>query len=169
MHLDKNQTKKFLSWLADCGAEILEPMSEWEIARVRANGNTHVAYTNSKGRQTWPKPLRNMLTKKSENIWPKLGNPQQRVSGNKKALIDKLGKRDGFECWYCAHPLAPPNRDQVDGEMFATVEEICPRQIGGPTHIGNQVLACNDCNQLAGNKSVSEKVSIREEKRHDHI
>ncbi len=43
-----------------------------------------------------------------------------------------------------------------------TIEHLVAKAFGGPDHISNLVLACDDCNQAVGTLSVSEKVAIRE-------
>ena len=54
MHLDIPEIEKFARWLANCGAEIIAPTSEWELLRVKAKGETLVGYTNGNGKQTRP-------------------------------------------------------------------------------------------------------------------
>jgi hypothetical protein len=156
MHLNANEIEKFSRWLKSCGAEILAHTSEWEIIRAKVKGETVVAYRNGAGKQTWPPPLMEFYKLRGCGHQPQLANPVKQLRGNRKGLINELASRDGWCCWYCASPL--------DADT-ATVEEICPRQIGGPVHIGNQCLACADCNREAGNMTVVAKVVMRERKR----
>ena len=153
MQLDEAKIIKFAKWLASCGAEIIAPTSEWELLRVKAKGETLVGYKNSAGKQTWPKPLIEYNKLRSCGHQPQLGNPVKQLRGNRRARIHELARRDGWVCWYCALDVT---------EDTATVEEICSRQIGGPVHVGNQCLACPDCNRKAGNMTVVEKVRLRE-------
>lgn len=153
MRLETGDIEKFSRWLASCGAEVIAKTSEWEILRIKAKGETLVAYTSSAGKQSWPPGLANLYKLRSRGHQPQLGNPIKQLRGNRKARIHELAGRDGWSCWYCAAGV---------DEDTATVEEICPRQIGGPVHVGNQCLACSDCNRAAGNMTVVQKVALRE-------
>jgi hypothetical protein len=151
MRLSSEQVEQFAKWLVSCGAEVVAPTSDWEIIRVIAKGETAVAYRNKRGDQSWPGMLADAWAARKSGFQPQLGNPQKALRGNKKARLYELADRDGWGCWYCSREL---------DELTATIEEICPRQIGGPIHIGNQCLACPECNQKAANKSVVEKVRM---------
>lgn len=165
MYLAEKEITKFADWLRNCGAEVIAPTNEWELLRIVAKNQTLVAYRNSRGEQTWPKALVTFWEQKKKGIAPQLGNPQNHLRGNRLARIKKLADRDDWQCWFCGRPLCPPDRPPKEGETAATIEELCPRQVGGPTHIKNQTLACRDCNVLAGNLSVVEKVALREKLR----
>ncbi len=165
MHLQNKEIEAFSNWLTKCGAELLSHTNEWEIIRIKAEGETLVSYKNAKGRQKWPPSLVKYHKCFSRGKSLKLASPITQYKGNKKARLKLLGDRDGWSCWYCDTPLWPVDRIKVEGEVSATIEEVCPRQIGGPTHIGNQVLACAACNSEAGNMSVAAKVVLREVKR----
>lgn len=165
MHLEDRDILKFADWLQSCGAEILAPTSEWEILRVKARDRTLIAYKNRRGDQSWPQPLITFWKTRNKGGHPKLGAPKKQLRGNRRARVMELAKRDGWNCWYCGTELSPPDRPADDGGTPATIEEICPRQIGGPAHIGNQTLTCRKCNQMAGNMSVVEKVALRDELR----
>lgn len=156
MHLTQPEIEQYARWLSSCGAEIIATISEWEVLRVKTRGETLVGYKDKTGRQTWPQPLVDLYRLRSCGHQPRLGNPVKQLRGNRKARIHELAKRDGWECWYCLGAL---------NENTATVEEICSRQIGGPVHVGNQCLACPECNRAAGNLSVVEKVAKREDRR----
>lgn len=160
MRLDDAAISVFSKWLVSCGAEILRPTSEWEVLRVRAKGETIVAYRNAAGRQTWPKALSELYKLRSCGHQPQLGNPVKLLRGNRRGRVHELGERSGWTCWYCETELT---------EDSATVEEICPRQIGGPVHVGNQCLACAGCNRMASNLSVVDKVAFRDAKRRQFL
>lgn len=163
MHLGHQDIEKFAGWLKSCGAEVLAPTNEWELLRVNAKSQTLVAYRNKRGDQTWPGTLVNYWKQSKSGDYLKLGTPTQQLRGNRLSRVLELAKRDGWNCWYCGIELSQPDRPADNGETPATIEELCPRQIGGPTHIGNQTLACRQCNQTAGSMSVVEKVALREE------
>lgn len=163
MHLRAQEIEQFAGWLKSCGAEVLATTNEWELLRVNAKSQTLVAYKNKKGDQSWPAPLVTYWNKRKSGDYLKLGTPTQQIRGNRLARVRELAKRDGWRCWYCDTELSPPDLPADNGETSVTIEEICPRQIGGPTHIGNQALACRKCNQMAGSMSVVEKVALREE------
>ena len=62
-----------------------------------------------------------------------------------------LLKRDGTECWYCAHELG----DDM------TIEHLINRCDGGSNHTDNLVLAHMRCNKLADNKTLRQKTALR--------
>lgn len=156
MRLEQGDIAKFAKWLTSCGAEVIATTSEWELLRVKMKGDTHVAYRDKRGVQSWPDALSKVYKLRSCGHQPQLANPVKQLRGNRKARINELARRDGWGCWYCRAEL---------NEDTATVEEICARQIGGPVHVGNQCLACPDCNRSAGNLSVVEKVAFRDARR----
>ena len=146
--------EKFEDWLVSNGAILLPRTNEWEVVRVRTNAGVLVAYRNKFGNQTWPKELsrlkRAFLAKQTiASISP---NHKRRTK--QRFQIAAISKRDGQACWFCGKPL--PNVDDI------TIEHLVAKAFGGPDHISNLVLACDDCNQAVGTLSVSEKVAIRE-------
>ena len=167
MRLTPGAISGFGAWLTKCGAEILPPVGEWEIFRAIVNGVTLSAYARKTGFQNWPTPLQLLYTQyrlgQQQNLGP-VAKPAKAMSANRRGRIVKIAERDGWACWYCAHPLQPLGYAYAEGRRAATLEEVCPRQIGGPTHIGNQVLACDQCNREAGNFSVAAKVKMRDVK-----
>jgi hypothetical protein len=166
MRLTPEQRAAFGRWLLNCGAEVLPPVGEWEIFRVIANGTTYSAYARKSGFQSWPIPLQLLYTQHREGAKvPKLGSPVKPMSSNRRGRIVQIAARDGWRCWYCQQQLQPLGYAEIPGAQAATLEEVCPRQIGGPTHIGNQVVACQPCNTQAANLSVAEKVRMRDRKR----
>lgn len=74
-----------------------------------------------------------------------------RAERHRVALI----KRDGMACWYCGAAL---------GED-ATIEHLIARSRGGVNHLDNYALAHRRCNQVAADKSLVEKIAIRERMR----
>lgn len=78
-------------------------------------------------------------------------------AGKKRlAIVEALVARDGPRCWYCIGELT--------GES-TTLEHLCPKAHGGPEHLSNLVLACKPCNLDARDRSIAEKVKLREKKR----
>ena len=67
-------------------------------------------------------------------------------------------RRDGDCCWYCGNSFGA-------GEFKMTCEHLVPLIHKGPDNLSNLVLAHEKCNQLAGNLSVAEKVTMRERMR----
>lgn len=167
MRLTAAQIASFSHWLTKCGAEVLPPVGQWEVMRVVVNGTTLSAYARKTGFQTWPIPLQLLYTQSRSGQSPQLGTvagPQRAMTANRRSRIVRVAERDGWCCWYCDIGLQPLGFAPVEGRVPATLEEVCPRQIGGPTHIGNQVIACSPCNNAAANLSVAEKVKMRDRK-----
>lgn len=168
MRLNEKELLAFAEWLVRCGAEVVEPVSEYEFFRVIARGHTLCAYRRANGYQNWPEPLEALYSLyRGGKDHPRLGHaaPVKGMTGNRRARVLQLAKRDGWLCFYCNCELQPLNESERPGAKMPTVEELCARQIGGPKHIGNQALACYDCNNAAANASVVEKVLMRERMR----
>ena len=135
---------------------------------MRAVGQTVVAYQNKEGGQVWAGLLEALLkdwkTGNGANLSRYLKSTKQ-MGGDKGARIRALVERDGSFCWYCAREFLDALNIELPLEDRLTIEEVCPRQVGGPVHIKNQVLACHRCNHEAGSLSVAEKVVLRDRKR----
>ena len=43
-----------------------------------------------------------------------------------------------------------------------TLEHVLPKSKGGPDHIANLVLACGPCNELMANRTIHEKMTLRD-------
>lgn len=99
--------------------------------------------------------------------------PQQR-------LTLRLGKRDGWRCFYCGYALASPEvtRESIisyedeemgrcyyavlpDGVKAPTVDHKIPSSKGGTNDLLNLVLACNDCNTQKNNRHTAEEFLAR--------
>ena len=136
----------FIQWLKDRGADVLAPMSQWEVIRFVANGETSVIYQRKDGRLTW--------TGQGGAAWGAFKGRRQWMPGKRvkrkgrKQHIEALVARDGQTCWYCGFLL--------EWEEM-TVEHMVSLSSGGPNHLDNLVIACEPCNQEAHTKSVSEK------------
>ncbi len=148
-----------------CGAEILDP-GPGEIVRATVKGVTLIATRNG-SLQIWPQPLQQLYAFfLDKGLHPKLAaapvSEAPPETEARRSRVRTLARRDGWHCWYCNHELRPGWHKVPRRARVATVEEICPRQIGGPRHIGNQVLSCGPCNEAAANLPVVLKVMMRE-------
>lgn len=164
MRLLKHHRDEFADWLTSCGAEVLEPVEPGEIFRVVVKGKSLIAKQIGSV-QSWPAPLQKLYSlHRGRKIYPALAEAgkTRRMTSTRKARVMRLGNRDGWECWFCGVGLQALDQPINPRLTQASIEEICPRQIGGPTHISNQVLACLSCNQIADNLPVVEKVAMRD-------
>lgn len=148
----------FVHWLDKCGAEVLPTTNEWELLRVKTCDGLFVAYRNKRGKETWANELLELRAAFMAGHQRSL-SPSRRERVRLRPRIEKLAKRDGLECWFCAGGFENEDSDAI------TIEHLCSRVHGGPNHISNLVLACEPCNQEADNLSVAEKVRLRDQKR----
>lgn len=146
----KTDLKDMEDWLRLQGAEVLSPTNPYEVVRFRARGGVHIVYQNGAGvikasGFAWECV---QAFKKKHGVW--MGSTQKTRSSfaKKKAA---LRNRDGDICFYCLLPMQ---------EEEMTVEHLIPRQIGGPDHIDNLVLAHEKCNMAAGKKPLKEKIEV---------
>ena len=146
--------KKFGDWLVSNGGVLLATTSPWEVIRVKTNSGVLIAYRDKFGRQTWTGKLLRLRDAFLDGQPIKSISPNLKPRKNQRYQIAAISKRDGQSCWFCGKPL--PNVDDI------TIEHLVAKAYGGPDHISNLVLACDDCNQAVGTLSVSEKVAIRE-------
>lgn len=148
----------FKRWLTENGAIIDAATNPYELLRVRTCEGVFVAYTNAKGRETWPDGL--IAIKASFEAGQAMPlSPDLKSRVRLRHLIETLASRDGLECWFCERGfLSTDSRE-------ATIEHLCPKAHGGPDHLSNLVLACGPCNRAAGNQSVADKVRMRERMR----
>lgn len=156
MILDRPKIERALPkikvWLTSRGAEVLEPMSEWEMLRFRSRDGIGIIYKRSKSNDlSFTGGAAEVMEAFFSNKYWSAG-----VSTTGKAKKGKyfaeLLKRDGTKCFYCLLELG----DDM------TREHLVPVLCGGPHHIANLVLAHEQCNQRAGHMSVMEKVRIRD-------
>ena len=159
-----NDTKiqNFRNWLRANGAEILTTTNEYEVARWKANGATHVLYSSGKANApdalvAWRcfvdgKKWRNTAQKKGGILKDGGMGLVGRQREKKSVLIRTLIARDGDGCFYCKLEL---------GEDI-TFEHMLSKTHGGGWHVENLVLAHTRCNQSASHLSVMEKVRLRE-------
>lgn len=150
----ETRINKFKRWLHANGAEILEPTNEYEAIRFVCKHGTGVLYLNKKGKMSFSHPFVEQALNahlKNNSTWDGKGERvTARNHGSQKAA---LFKRDGCRCFYC-------QREFSINEL--TQEHLLSAVHGGPNRIENKVLACQPCNQKAGNKSLIEKIRMRE-------
>lgn len=140
----------------DRGALVLPLTSQYEVLRVKTCYGTGIVYRNGAGKETWPEDLSRIRASYLKGVAIAL-SPSAKSRAKRGPQIVRLRNRDGDNCWYCD--------TEFETEDCTTIEHLCPKAHGGPNHISNLVLACESCNLEAGNKSVSEKVTLRERKR----
>lgn len=156
--LTKKQMTEFTAWLTKSGAVIMDPTSEWEIVRVSTCFGILVAYTNTKGKESWPSGLLSIYKSYSAGK-PLALSPNRKSNVKLRHTIGDLAARDGLCCWFCELKF-----NNVDDTRI-TIEHLVAKSHGGPNHHSNLALACEQCNIEVGNLSVSEKVAIRDAKR----
>lgn len=153
------EVEAFTNWVTTNGGEVMAPLNEWEVWRIRAQGKTFICYRDKTGRFSYPKAVEFALI--NEAFQRRVPLPLSRSVKHRpssKARKDAIIARDGNECWYCETSF------EETGSR-STIDEVCSRQAGGPRHLANQVLACESCNLEAGNLDVAAKVKLRERKR----
>lgn len=155
--MKKARLKQFIKWLELNGAVVEPTATEWEVLRCRTRDGLQVVYRNKHGGETWPVPLRKALNKfdDGKNI-PMAPDPRRRR--NARAKLQRIAQRDGMSCFFCGKEF------EVLDDPDLTVEHLVPHSHRGPDHISNLAMACQECNGLAGNLSVVEKVRLRDER-----
>jgi 5-methylcytosine-specific restriction endonuclease McrA len=152
MWADRLDRDGFVVWLRENGAEIMEPTSEYEIARWRTRKGVSVVYKN---RHNVISAYSGMEAEKALDCFlhKKPWRACKAVKYNgRNSTKRQLLLRDGENCFYCNKPL---------GEDM-TLEHLVPRTAKGPHHMANLVLAHEACNREATTLSVAEKVRLRE-------
>lgn len=156
----KDEIGRFADFIKAGGGELLQPTNEWELIRFRGDKGISIIYTNKIGSRTY--------TGQAQAAWlafkdgrmmrftpaPKVDRVRRE---RRRVLVRTLIERDGNNCFYCDCEFA--------AEKWPTREHLVPLTSGGPDHLSNQFLACNDCNQEAGHLSAPEKIRLRERKR----
>lgn len=77
--------------------------------------------------------------------------------------VDRLRLRDGGRCWLCDEPLdfkAKPNSPKSP-----TIEHLLSQSMGGPDRLDNLVLCHPRCNRILANRSIAQKVRLRDRRR----
>lgn len=93
------------------------------------------------------------------------GSANRRLK-EKRSKRERLAEAQAWRCAYCGVRMRIPD-DPVPGELAhlrpfprtfvqalhlleATIDEVIPRALGGPTSWENQVAACRACNEIKG-------------------
>lgn len=156
----------FETWLTECGAEVLDTGSEWEVLRVRTSTGTHVVYSNRAGKQRWPAGLLAIVSDYNAGRTPALAATRKGKARSKtRERYAPLVKRDGSGCFYCGEVVETPGTYDAASDYEATTEHLVSRAHGGPNHISNCYLAHRGCNAIAGSLSAPEKIALRERMR----
>lgn len=143
------KVKEFRTWLSGCGAQVLEPTSEWEIVRFKAGNETCVIYRNKIGRVTFSGVAEMAWDAFSTSTAWRAAPATRRRKVSPQ--IAALRKRDGNLCFFCLG---------VVSEETESVEHLVSVTHGGPNHISNLFLAHKSCNAKAGHLSAPEKIQI---------
>lgn len=65
----------------------------------------------------------------------------------KRNLKERVWLRDSLKCRYCGKKLEmPPRGISCHDNVYATVDHIMPKALGGKTKLSNLLTACLDCN-----------------------
>lgn len=144
---------QFHAFLESSGAALLSPTNKYEITRFKVNGVTSIIYENKRGRMTFVGDAGTAYEKFKRGIeW----RPQKkkRTPVSKKKNI--LAERDGLKCFYCQKTFIDINDPDI------TIEHLLNVSHGGNGNNHNLALACKQCNLVAGDKSIVEKILIRD-------
>jgi hypothetical protein len=151
--MNKKNISKFSEWLHRQGSEILPPTNEWELLRFRCKHGVGVIYCNKKGVITLSSAFINDAYKawKCGGSWSGKFKRLKGVTGTKPKAA--LLTRDGDKCFYCGKEM---------NENDITEEHVLSLVHGGSNRMENKVLAHEECNRLAGNLSIIEKIKLRD-------
>lgn len=159
--MDSKELVKFKDYLEAGGAVMLIGTNPFELVRFKTkNGEgkfkKHIIYINKHG---------NITSYSSDEAYNAhqsflAGKPFKGINRKRQqvtAFKKRVALRDGGSvCFFC-------------GEMHSiedlTIEHLLSVSHGGTDNINNFVLACEDCNKDAGNKSIAAKIRLRDEKR----
>jgi 5-methylcytosine-specific restriction endonuclease McrA len=148
----------FLKKLADAGGEVLATTANiYEVMRFRTNLGTGVVYVNAQGQRTWNREAQAARDALMSPTPPNLCPERVRKHKAKAGEIPRILERDGAECFYCLQPFESGNPARAMAR-----EHLIGRSYGGPNHVGNKVLAHQNCNNAVGALSLPEKLKVRE-------
>jgi hypothetical protein len=77
-----------------------------------------------------------------------LGITSERSRWQVPDRVQRIARRDGWECHYCGCALGWGHESVARPE----IEHKTPRSAGGSNRLDNLVLACSDCNRRKGTK-----------------
>jgi len=143
--------KAFAKFLLAGGAVPQDATNEYELLRFKALGVVGIVYRNERGQATLTGPAEPAWEAfRKGKIWTAFVPTKRRCNS---PYVDPLLKRDGDCCFLCRLPLG----DDI------SVEHLVSVSAKGPNHIDNFVLTHEPCNVKLGNKSVMEKILMREQ------
>lgn len=161
--LSTDRLEAFKAFIVERGAELREPTNEWEVLRFAVGKRVNVVYTSKKGRISVSGNEINLLVEDFvadiAEERPRERAPARPNEAKRKKLRAQLLKRDGRECFYCG--------EEAGEGVVPTIEHLLSRVHRGPDTLENTVLACQPCNEEAGDLTVIEKVRLREKKRRE--
>lgn len=137
---------KFKKWLTNQGAEILLNTNEYELLRFKGS-ETGIIYKSGKTSNEYTRNA--IMCYTSGKRWNGRPINHGRKTSYKKEKTQLL-KRDGVDCFYCGKWL----RDDI------TIEHLISISSGGKNILSNMVLSHEQCNQNAGNLTLTEKVKM---------
>ncbi len=143
--------EKFSSWIYARGANLIPPTNEWEVLRFQTERGIGSIHKNKQGKLHFNAEAEltfyAYFAKHSWRAFPSAGRPNKFLL----SLKTQLAFRDGWTCCYCQTAL---------DETTATLEHFLSLTHGGTNHIANLGLACQLCNQAAGNLPVRQKLTL---------
>lgn len=157
-HLQEMDLKGFETYLLTQDCKLRPPTNSYEVCRYVApfrqtpTGaicfNTCIIYRKANGRLTYTGQshhhYKSFLTQTAMNV----------VQGSRVTpVVQQLMHRDGDLCFYCAK--------KMEGDDV-TIEHLLAKSKDGPNRMENLALAHFKCNVIAANKSVVDKVELRE-------
>lgn len=150
---NQDQIKNFIDWTIQTHRFTPCELASNEIARIATNFGTMLYYRGAKGYSANCQ-LAQTLWEEFEGSKNHDKKPYFDYSPKKNNnLKQQLFLRDGNLCFYCHEPITYEN---------ATVEHLLSRSLGGNNRKENLCLACGPCNSRAGDKSIVEKIRLRE-------
>lgn len=140
---------RFVTFLREAGAEILEATNQYEIVRFRTINGVSVLYEGRRGYS---------FSGEAKEAWEKFGNKsiwfiRPRKENQYIETKQKLLERDGSRCFFCGIGVDP---------MDITVEHLLPIADGGNNNMKNLCLSCQACNTAVGNMAIVDKIRYRE-------
>jgi hypothetical protein len=155
----------FLAFVAAEGGEVCNPTNPYEVVRYRAywrgtkQAATHIVYAKENGLLTWMHGSKGHYrafldgAQMDELPKPKPSKASKKAKG--AVTRERLLARDGGDCWFCGTPMGDD----------CTIEHLIPKADGGRNTMANYALAHQRCNQMAADKPLVAKLSLRAELR----
>jgi hypothetical protein len=146
----KPKLENLKNWLIARGAEVFDPIGDFELFRFKTQKGWSSFYFKKTGVITFfgeAETVWNAFTKNTNwRACPRVKRPKAH-----NRHFDAIRKRDGDLCFYCR--LEVENIDASEEHLVALAH-------GGPNHISNKLLAHKKCNNAVGHLSAAEKIKI---------